>query len=390
MSLDLLQVAPQIQEMAREVGAHRQAFARRLDVAMDLMRTWDDRLTELRALAHSGQPWLVAEPLEPLLATRAAPPLPDDVTVVATDGSQVDLDRHGLAQCYLVNVGAAVIRYGAEPHAALTTQPALYYRDDDLFLDDDGARVPMQGALIDLKRTLAELERALELARDLRGAGAPVVAVLDGTLLLWQFSGRAAEEVYVADAIGEYAAGLARFRRLDVPVCAYVSRPNGHELTNLLRLAGCPDDAGRCDRCHGGQCLRTLLEPLPDRALMGRLHPGERSGRFASHSPVLRHYGPGGGIQFVYLHAGDEVARLEVPAWVGDDPAMLDLVHAVVYDGCRRGWGYPPALAEAHEQAVIRGSDRTAFLGMVADALNRADLPAAISAKGLSKQRRAV
>jgi NurA-like 5'-3' nuclease len=105
---------------------------------------------------------------------------------------------------------------------------------------------------------------------------------------------------------------------------------------------------------------------------------------------VLRHYGAEAAIEFVYLNVGDEVARVEVPAWVGDNPALLDLVHATVVDGCARGWGYPPALSEAHEQAVIRGSEREAFLRMAMEALNVEGQPAMVSAKGLSKNRRAV
>jgi hypothetical protein len=123
---------------------------------------------------------------------------------------------------------------------------------------------------------------------------------------------------------------------------------------------------------------------------MGHLRRGERSARFASRSPVLRHYGAGARVQFVYLNVGDEVARVEVPAWVGDTPALLDLVHATVVDGCARGWSYPPALSEAHEQAVIRGGEREAFLRMAMEALNVEGQPAIVSAKGLSKNRRAV
>jgi hypothetical protein len=358
------------------------------------MEAWEARLDELRFLVQQEQPWLVAEPLEPLRTAVPAPPLPPDVTVVATDGSSIDLDRHGLAQCYLINVGGAVIRYGSHPDAALTSCATLYYRDEDLYLDGDGARVPVHGALVDVKRSLAEQQRALELACAAHGS-APVVAVADGTLLLWQLSGRAAEEAYVAEGIAGYAAGLETFRRLGVPICGYVSRPGGHEVVNLLRLAACPVGPGEgsalgCERCVHGQCLRALLEPLPDRALMGHLRYGERSARFASRSPVLRHYGAGAAIQFVYLNVGDEVARVEVPAWVGDNPALLDLVHATVVDGCARGWGYPPALSEAHEQAVIRGSEREAFLRMVMEALDVEGQPAVVSAKGLSKNRRAV
>ncbi len=405
MTLNLSQIAPQVGAMAREASARHDVFARRRAAALSLMQAWDGRLDELRGLVQETEPWLVAEPLESLLTARPAPRIPPDVTVVATDGSGIDLDRHGLAQCYLINVGAAVITYGANPDAALSSRAALYYRDDDLYLDDDGARVPVQGALADLKRTLAEQARLLEIVRELRpsppaplpdaGEGSPLVAVLDGTLLLWQLAGRAGEERFVAEAIAEYAAGLLEFRRLGVPVCSYVSRPNGRELTNLLRLAACPSGGEcvaptRCAHCVDGQCARDFLEPLPDRALMDHLRHGERSGRFASRSPVLRYYGGGCGIEFVYVNVGDEVARLEIPAWVGADPTMLDLVHAAVYDGCQRGWGYPPALAEAHEQAVIRGGERDAFLRLVMEALNESDQPAELSAKRLSKNRRAV
>ena len=434
MTLNLSQIAPQVGAMAREASARHDVFARRRAAALTLMHAWDGRLDELRSLVQDEQPWLVAEPLEPLLAARPAPRIPPDVTVAATDGSGIDLDRHGLAQCYLINVGAAVITYGSNPAAALSSRAALYYRDDDLYIDDDGARVPVQGALADLKRTLAEQARLLEIVRELRpsppgplsltgrggegygdadalregsplprqgeglgvrAVGFPLVAVLDGTLLLWQLAGRAGEERFVAEAIAEYAAGLLEFRRLGVPVCSYVSRPNGRELTNLLRLAACPsggDDVAptRCANCVDGECARDFLEPLPDRALMDHLRHGERSGRFASRSPVLRYYGADCGIEFVYVNVGDEVARLEIPAWVGADPAMLDLVHAAVYDGCQRGWGYPPALAEAHEQAVIRGGERDAFLRLVMEALNESDQPAELSAKRLSKNRRAV
>ncbi len=420
MSLNLLQVAPQISAMAQEAGLRRRALDRRRRLALSLLRTWDDRLDELRDLVRDEQPWLVAEPLEPLCVAHPAPILPPEVTVVATDGSSIDLDRHGLVPCFLINIGAAILRYGANPAAELSSQASLFYRDDDLYLDGDG-RVPVHGALVDLQRALAEQRRALDLAHDLRDAR-PAVAIVDGTLLLWQLSGRAAEEEYVAAAIAGYAAGLEEFRRLGVPVCSYVSRPNGREVINLLRLAACPRgaasslprpvetvagaippavqrglfdelDAARqrgCPVCQDGECARDLLEPLTDRALMEHLRPGERSARFASRSPVLRHYTAGTSVQFVYLNVGSEIARIEVPAWVGDDPDLLDLVHAVVYDGCARGWGYPPALAEAREQAVIRTGEREAFMRMVMEALNAGGQPAEWSLKQLSKNRRAV
>jgi len=71
---------------------------------------------------------------------------------------------------------------------------------------------------------------------------------------------------------------------------------------------------------------------------------------------------------------------------VANDRAMVDRVHALVYDQCVRGDGYPVALARAHEQAVIRGADRRAFQRMLEGSLYRAGIPNANSAKADSKE----
>ena len=78
MTLDLLQLAPQVQAMAQEAGARRRTLAWRRDVAVSVMEAWDARLDELRLLVQQEQPWLVAEPLEPLRAAVPAPAMPPD------------------------------------------------------------------------------------------------------------------------------------------------------------------------------------------------------------------------------------------------------------------------------------------------------------------------
>ena len=52
------------------------------------------------------------------------------------------------------------------------------------------------------------------------------------------------------------------------------------------------------------------------------------------------------------------------------------------------GQGYPLALAEAHEQAVLSGGDREEFWRMVDIEMGGEGLGAARSAKASSKQRR--
>jgi NurA-like 5'-3' nuclease len=95
-------------------------------------------------------------------------------------------------------------------------------------------------------------------------------------------------------------------------------------------------------------------------------------------------------VHFFYLRVGREIARVEIPRWVAEDTAMVDLVHTLIYDQCLKGQGYPVALARAHEQAIVRAADRRAFLSMVEGSLLRAELPATTSKKRESKQRQAL
>jgi NurA-like 5'-3' nuclease len=95
-------------------------------------------------------------------------------------------------------------------------------------------------------------------------------------------------------------------------------------------------------------------------------------------------------IQFFYLNVGSEIVRIEIPKWVATDGALIDLVHAVVYSQAQKGGGYPIALAEAHQQAVVRGSEREMFYEMVTTVLVRRGMRAAISPKNMRKRRMTV
>ena len=85
---------------------------------------------------------------------------------------------------------------------------------------------------------------------------------------------------------------------------------------------------------------------------------------------------------------GDETARIEIPQWVAENEGLLNLTHALVYDQCRRGGGYPAALSEAHEQAVVTGADRENFWELVESSLIEEHLPTPSSGKSMSKRTR--
>ncbi|PJF37882.1 MAG: hypothetical protein CUN55_19825 [Phototrophicales bacterium] len=64
---------------------------------------------------------------------------------------------------------------------------------------------------------------------------------------------------------------------------------------------------------------------------------------------------------FFYLHVGTEIGRVELPAWIAHDENLVDTVARIIVDQCVKGQGYPVVIAEAHEQAVVKGPDRDFF-----------------------------
>ena len=77
-----------------------------------------------------------------------------------------------------------------------------------------------------------------------------------------------------------------------------------------------------------------------------------------------------------------------MPRWASRREDLVDLVHSVVLEQCRLGQGYPLALAEAHEQAVLNGADREEFWRMVDIEMGGRGVSMLKSAKAASKQTR--
>jgi hypothetical protein len=126
---------------------------------------------------------------------------------------------------------------------------------------------------------------------------------------------------------------------------------------------------------------------LQDRELFDVLNPGERSAVYLSRSSIVQKYYGRHEVCFFYFKGEDEIARVEIPRWVVE-MGLTELVHALVYDQCRRGRGYPVALSESHEKAVVTGADREHFWEVVEEALLGKGLPARGSSKSISKRTR--
>jgi len=358
-----------------------------------------DRDTDLenlkRKIAASKTTWLVAGLVDGLSQHYAVSPLPPEFTVMATDGSHIDVDRHRSTRCYLINIGSVILHYGASPGAILDSLPHLYSGEEDLVIAPvgKGREQPIEGVLLGIKRSVDECHRLAELAAGLP-LGGSTLALLDGSLILW---GLEAYPEFVTEALLDrgYLHYLDEMRKLNkdrrLAIASYISFSRSTDVINALRVALCPrevvDTDRYCSTCTSRECDK--VAGVQDRELfINLLSPGERSAVFASQSSVVeKHYGVHQ-VHFFYLRVDDEIARIEVPQWVAMDETLLNLTHTLVLDQCWRGQGYPVALSEAHEKAVVTGVDREYFWQLVESSLVDEKLPSLSSAKSRSKRTR--
>ena len=398
MPLDIHNVAAQLDTLAADLRAQSTDRSDRLTRALETLASVDgDTINAKRTLGRFAWP-VPAFPSNPAAHhSPASPPL--EYRALATDGSHIDVDRHLPVRCALVNISKVLLRYGSLPDARLESTPRLYTNDDGLALvDPDGVREQLLDAdLMGIKRSVDEVVALAELAEETADE-VPTLAVLDGSLVLWGATIQAYPD-YVRKALinNGLLPALDRLKaiatRHPLALAAYVSLPSSSGIVDALRLAVCPYEPVNCDH-HCGR-LRPGRRPcdsvggLLDRDIFSRiLAPGERSELFISTSSVVEAYYGDHAIAFYYLNAGEEMARVEVPAWVAQDETLLGLSHALILDQCRKGLGYPTAIMEAHEQAVITGQDRELFQRMVEDALAESRLLVYTSEKARSKRLR--
>ncbi|KPL21417.1 MAG: hypothetical protein AMJ93_09675 [Anaerolineae bacterium SM23_84] len=371
-----------------------------LEQAQDCLRTVDREALRFKLQQHMRQqmrfPWLLAMPSysSPALPTKGlsgsfpAPSLPSDFCVVGTDASCIAPDRHVSVRYYVLNVGYALLTYGSQPDAVLEASSHFCFRDEDLYVFPEELEVPIEGALLGARMEVESLRVLLEVVPD---TSKPAVALRDGPLTLWTLQNESDEVQHAV--LRDFLDAMAFLRQAGVPLAGYISYTGSRDVANSLRMWLCPGQPGECARCEtDNHDLCLALAKIRDRDLFAFLPKGQRSELFGSSSQILERYAEHR-VDFFYLNIGQEIVRVEVPRWVASNPDLLALVHAVLCDQCRRSPGfppYPPALLEAHEQAVVTSSERRLVDEMVEQALGRHGQPIIRSGKDDSKRRRAL
>jgi hypothetical protein len=379
--LDLVAVAAQLSRMRSGLAAYGQETVPRLAAALG---SWDRAAAMGPALRErvlkAKTSWLVAEPLEPLGAYDVG--RSGTYRVIASDGSQILPDRHERLPCFLINIGLVDIDYDTS-RVRLDSIPQLYWTPDDVFPTFGGMQQEADGRVVGARRFAQECDALRESLR--RQSDNPQIALMDGTLLLWWLEtsperlgplGPSDVKSQTFAALDEFVATAKENKALPA---SYLSGPRTKDVISMLKVVLCTEDPVDCDHCPyvsgakawhaqleiaGASLLRIPEKPCEDAdpitdagVFWSLLQPGQRSSRFRSAAPITKAYEAP--IDFVYLHVGPEIARLEFPAWV--TPSSLEILAASVLDQCEKGRGYPVALSEAHEQAVVRAADRRAF-----------------------------
>lgn len=416
--LDLDHLVTHMQLLAGDVvESAREALRQRTRAPEDLRRAADlpglrdavsafaESIDQDMALPAEGRrldasyPWLPAEPY----------------TILATDGSQIAPDYHHIAPWYVINTGCALLRYDppdgrerfrlhSEPLLKPPHRTARFNDGEDPTTADGQASAVGFSGRIEIERLKAELDLGTRMLAE-EGDPGRTVLLLDGPLVQWRMitdlKGEEQKEI-----IASFRALLETARERRCVVAGFISRSRSVEWVTLLRFSLCPEvAAGRplCSACRDSLLRRNTEPPkeahhaplagLRDVALAEEvLKPVGRGGRTEvvqlRSSRWKQITGAEDGAGFFYLHTGTEIGRVELPQWVWEDPALMDLLHAALCDQCESGRGYPMVLSEAHEAAVVRAPERNTFYALIERILNQhTEFEALTSAKAESKRR---
>jgi hypothetical protein len=400
MSLDLDRIASQVEKMTAHIDSLDDERQKHLAKAMSVLCDNSLNIDDLKNKIESGKnSWMPAEPVEKLSSRYSPEPTPQNFTVAATDGSQIDVDRHYSTRYFLINIGSVYLRYGDDADARLKSIPDLYFDKADLVMtspDGSNREISIEGNLLGIKRDIEELKYLSQIAASLED-GLPALLLGDGTLIHWNLMSKDIPEFIVAEFLEKgFLKCLDEIKKIsegsNLALASYISFPRSSDVVDTLRIALCPHSPVNCDKCRrnnpagGYEC--STVDGVQDKDLFQTLlDSGERSALFISTSSIQKRYGVHK-IYFYYVKVDDEIARIEIPQWIAENERLLNLTHTLILDQCRRGQGYPVALSEAHEQAVVTAADRENLQTLVESSLSEKNIEVSKSAKSLSKRTR--
>lgn len=377
MPINYQELQPQIHTLGEHAVQREHSLRERREQALRLLQqaaAQPQRLRERIELAALQDPRLrCAAPAAEGLTLHRPPPHSDQPrTLLAADGSQIPPDRHAAVEFALLNVGLIEMhpQEAAAPQEHITT---LLLADDE----DHPSGAPLTEEAVENRRDILERQVLARRAAQLPG---PVVALTDGPLELFRETGQ--------PELRQYLDELRSLARLSVITAGYVEILKAQLMVRALELLIlAEDELGRASQ------LRPLFGVDDGDLFRGLLDVGERSAVFALQSNRAQSYSQELALHFFYLNVGRPhqpyLARVEIPAWVAQEPASVDLLHAALLAQCAMlgSRPYPYILQRAHEVAVVRFEEAEQVLLMLQrELLSRGLDPGSLSNKLYHKQ----
>src|SRR3990167_991176 len=317
-------------------------------------------------ISQISSPWLLPKWTEDLSIKKSVEPIKNNYTIIGIDGSQIYPDRHQGTSCFLINTGAVKLEYSEKSKVNLISDPYVFVDCDldELSIND----------YVDCLREEFELKLGCDLAQK------SSTLIFDGALIFWHLMSK--DNKLKNYFLPKYLDSFNKLYEQQVLYCSYVSLPKNKELINLIRVQLCnfaPDTY-----------LTQIVDKISDADLMNAiLAKHERSVVFENQAQIVKEYPEPLKPHFFYLNVEQEIARIEIPGWIAQDPEKISLIEQIIVDQCIKGEGYPVVLAEAHEQAVIKSADRYYFYELLNKTSiginNRVNL--GLSAKASKKRR---
>jgi hypothetical protein len=379
--LDFAALLAQMEQQFDEAGPQGDRRSQALNKALNLWNDFAQRGDFSAVLNNATVPdhWHPAKLLNDatLDETHSVAPLLEPHTVCATDGSQIYPDPHELADCSLLHISHVVLRYA---HASTQNNAILGATPHFFFGETDWPQAGAAREAVDARRHVYELK---ELARWLDEVSPleTAVGLCDGIFDLRV----SAQQPWRTQALDENDEALTALRNSGHPVGGYIAASRATDVVTALRVV--ERESG-----HESEELARLFDVQLFDALLkiGQRSATWQSQRFVSNANT-HNTNSNDGIRhttcFFYLKIDDgNVARVEFPVWVSEVPGWLDRLHGVLRTQIERGGGYPVALIEAHEHAVVRAPEREAFYALLEELFTARGWSAKRSAKASSKR----
>jgi len=393
VTLEFHKLTQQVERMGEILASLEKEIGDKTELALKILAAYADRAylplvhQRVQDAVDKDAGYRGARPLdEPIMDTYPPAPLPDSATIVATDGSQIPPDAHGIALYYLINIGTIVIHHGSGEAPEIISEPVLFYERKDMQGEEHG---PISAGVVAARRTVLEMAALAEHSWRQRGQARPLLALQDNPLLLIGLGSEVPDREGLRDL---YFDAMTRLLEIRAGLAGYTDRPRSTFVVGLLHLLDIEAaDVSRATLANNGR-LEGLLDAQVFRSLLG---PAERSALFVQMSPLNKEFRNKGGetheIAFFYLnvavpHEPPRLARVEVPMWVAQDKSLVAEMQALIYHQCGQLTArYPYALTRAHELAVVKHEESRQLDMMIRVTLTRYGLEAEESQKQVSK-----